>query len=498
MANSQLKKITINGATYEVSDWFGVCTTTAATQTKSVSITGFDNNSLNTGVRVVIYFANAQTYDGTPNLNVSNTGALRVYYNNNAFAGKNAWKAGEVVTFTYYGGWYMDRRDGEANQNAFSNIKVGSATIAADSATDTLELIAGSNITLTPDATNDTVTIAASGGGSGSSDVPFVTVDSASTSTAFTAQLSGVTALSDGLYFYLYNNTVNSAATCTLNLNSLGAKPIYTSIGTQVSTSFRVGDIVPVVYNSTYVSGGCWIILDAPVAIRGTGASSVSIYNSSEPNTASGLGAFAGGAQSSATGKCSFAYGTYSSTLGNTEATGTISFAYGIGAKSTASGGIAMGQGVTASGALAFAQGNRSQASGDRSFAVGEQTHASSNYQAAMGKFNVADANSTYAFILGNGTADNARSNAMTIDWTGNEVLAGGLTVNATSGLTIGSTSVNETQLTSIKSQTTFIPSVSNAGVISWSNDGGRQNPTSVDLVAAVIAALPVYNGTVV
>jgi hypothetical protein len=49
----------------------------------------------------------------------------------------------------------------EVNQNAFSNIKVGSTTIAADSKTDTLELAAGSNITLTPDATNDKVTIAA-------------------------------------------------------------------------------------------------------------------------------------------------------------------------------------------------------------------------------------------------------------------------------------------------------------------------------------------------
>jgi hypothetical protein len=48
----------------------------------------------------------------------------------------------------------------EVNQNAFSNIKVGSNTIAADSKTDTLELVAGTNITLTPDATNDKVTIA--------------------------------------------------------------------------------------------------------------------------------------------------------------------------------------------------------------------------------------------------------------------------------------------------------------------------------------------------
>ncbi len=44
------------------------------------------------------------------------------------------------------------------NQNAFSNVTVGTTTIAADTATDTLTL-EGSNVTLTPDATNDKVTI---------------------------------------------------------------------------------------------------------------------------------------------------------------------------------------------------------------------------------------------------------------------------------------------------------------------------------------------------
>ena len=49
----------------------------------------------------------------------------------------------------------------EANQNAFSNVKVGDTTIVADTKTDTLTFAAGSNITLTPDATNDKITIAA-------------------------------------------------------------------------------------------------------------------------------------------------------------------------------------------------------------------------------------------------------------------------------------------------------------------------------------------------
>lgn len=53
----------------------------------------------------------------------------------------------------------IDSAHGEPNQNAFSNVKVGSATIAADSETDTLTLTAGTNITLSADSTNDGVTI---------------------------------------------------------------------------------------------------------------------------------------------------------------------------------------------------------------------------------------------------------------------------------------------------------------------------------------------------
>lgn len=49
----------------------------------------------------------------------------------------------------------------EKNQNAFSNVTVGSTVIAADSTTDTITLVAGTNVTITPDATNDKITISA-------------------------------------------------------------------------------------------------------------------------------------------------------------------------------------------------------------------------------------------------------------------------------------------------------------------------------------------------
>lgn len=51
----------------------------------------------------------------------------------------------------------------EVNQNAFSNVIVGSTTIVADSKTDSLTIAAGIGITVTGDATNDKVTITNSG-----------------------------------------------------------------------------------------------------------------------------------------------------------------------------------------------------------------------------------------------------------------------------------------------------------------------------------------------
>tara|TARA_B100000683_G_scaffold277288_1_gene334976 strand:- start:14661 stop:17315 length:2655 start_codon:yes stop_codon:yes gene_type:complete len=57
---------------------------------------------------------------------------------------------------------------GEANQNAFSNVAVaGQTTVSADAETDTLTLVAGTNVTITTDAGTDTITINAAGGSGG-------------------------------------------------------------------------------------------------------------------------------------------------------------------------------------------------------------------------------------------------------------------------------------------------------------------------------------------
>lgn len=78
----------------------------------------------------------------------------------------------------------------EVNQNAISNIKVGTTTLAANAKQATLELAAGTNITLTPDATTGKVTI--TGKTFTKSDIGLGNVTNESKATMFTnAALTG-------------------------------------------------------------------------------------------------------------------------------------------------------------------------------------------------------------------------------------------------------------------------------------------------------------------
>lgn len=89
--------------------------------------------------------------------------------------------------------------------------------------------------------------------------IPFGQVDSTSTSTAFTATISGITDLYDGVCMWLRNGVINSASGFTIDINSLGAKPVYYSFdGSRSATGFAKARTFLFVYNSSRVSGGCW------------------------------------------------------------------------------------------------------------------------------------------------------------------------------------------------------------------------------------------------
>lgn len=91
--------------------------------------------------------------------------------------------------------------------------------------------------------------------------IPFGIVDGTSTATAFTATVNGITELKDGVCVMLKNGVITSAAGFTININGLGAKPVYSNMAaaTAESTIFNSTYTMLFIYDSTRVSGGCWI-----------------------------------------------------------------------------------------------------------------------------------------------------------------------------------------------------------------------------------------------
>ena len=100
----------------------------------------------------------------------------------------------------------------------------------------------------------------------------------------------------------------------------------------------------------------------------------------------------------------------------------------------------AEGYGSKASGYAAHAEGQVTRALAEASHAQNWGTIAAKEGQTALGTHNIEDTAQTtthpsqkasygqYAVIIGNGTADNARSNALTVDWSGNVVASGDVT----------------------------------------------------------------------
>lgn len=92
--------------------------------------------------------------------------------------------------------------------------------------------------------------------------IPFGIVDGTSTATAFTATVPGITELRDGVCMWLKNGVVTSASGFTININGLGAKPVYSNMAaaSAESTMFNVNYTFMFVYDSTRVAGGCWML----------------------------------------------------------------------------------------------------------------------------------------------------------------------------------------------------------------------------------------------
>ena len=169
--------------------------------------------------------------------------------------------------------------------------------------------------------------------------------------------------------------------------------------------------------------------------VNGSRAGSVRMVNSATEDSSYtiGQGAVAEGNDTKASGKYSHAEGDFTEASAiYSHAEGQYSkasnwWAHAEGYQTTASGNLAShaeGYQTTASGEYAHSEGFDSTASGNGSHAQNVGTIAAGASQTAIGKYNVSD--TTSAFIIGKGTEDSARSNALTVDWNGNVNIASG------------------------------------------------------------------------
>lgn len=155
---------------------------------------------------------------------------------------------------------------------------------------------------------------------------------------------------------------------------------------------------------------------------------------------AEGIGSMATAPSSHAEGNYTTASGNYSHAEGNlTTASGNYSHAEGGSTIASTNFSHAEGSNTAASGAAAHAEGRNTAASGAASHAEGYYTVANHRSQSVSGEYNIEDPSTegstskgNYIEIVGNGADANNRSNARTLDWSGNEWLAGNLKVGGT------------------------------------------------------------------
>ena len=210
-----------------------------------------------------------------------------------------------------------------------------------------------------------------------------------------------------------------------------------------------------------------------------TTASGARSHAEGSSTTASKQGAHAEGGGSTASGESSHAEGDV------TTASGVASHAEGVNTKATADYSHAEGASTTASGVASHAEGFQTKTQHNYNHAEGYYTIAAGSMQHVQGKYNIADDDSQYAHVVGNGESNSKRSNAHTLDWSGNAWYAGDVYVGSTSGK-----NKDEGSRKLIPSPTTLT-----AGSLLMYDGTDWVSITKEALIEEIIAALPTWTG---
>lgn len=388
MAYATKKKLSDNSIVPLGSNLYGTCTSASGTVQKTVTMPDF--NVLVSGVTIHVGFTNKNTASN-PTLKVGGTNAIAIKRNGSL---EGVWEDGSVISFTYDGtNWVQNDSDDSGKTYGLSyDSSTNTISIVEDGGTSSI-MIDDDDTTYTISISGHTLTLTPSNGTAQTVTLP-------DNNTTYTLSKSGSTIVLTG----------SDGSTSSVTDSDTVLK--YTEDAPDGTTTNNVvqNDVA-----NNVASGGYSLA-------EGIGTTASGLYSHAE-----GQGTTASGDRSHAEGNGSTASGNSSRAEGNgTIALGNHSHAEGNASVASGSGSHAEGSHTEASRDVAHAEGFYTVASGIRSFAGNNRTIAQRADQTVIGRMNIADTQGDsggelgkYAFIIGNGNADDDRSNGFTVDWLG-------------------------------------------------------------------------------
>lgn len=185
---------------------YATCDTAAATSAKVATIDGNSNWKLQKGSIVVVKYTNTNTASNIT-LNVNNTGAKSIWYNNAVNTSNSniiGGYAGRITTFMYDGTYWVWMGQGADSNTTYTNQALGQGYATCTTAADTAAKV---------------------------------------------ATMSGYVLLLGGIVSVKFNNAVPASA--TLNINSKGAKNIFYRGSAIVAGIINAGDIATFIFDGT-------------------------------------------------------------------------------------------------------------------------------------------------------------------------------------------------------------------------------------------------------
>ena len=203
-AEAQAKLATTNIA-------YGTCSTAAATAEKAVTLTSNDSWQLTEGAVIMVKFSesnSAGTADEPVKLNVNNTGAYPIWYNNAQYTSNSTSYTGyadRVTMYMFDGAYWVWISNSYDSNTTYTNVKLGHG---------------------------------------------YATCSTAAATTAKVASLSSYTLTTGGIVAVRF--TYDVPANATLNINSKGAKSIYYRNAKITDGVIKAGDIATFIYSTYY------------------------------------------------------------------------------------------------------------------------------------------------------------------------------------------------------------------------------------------------------